>query len=321
MNEQKDRARFHRAIDRTLSGLPEDPFLASRIAAQTAQSGEGEKMRKCKYIMMTALIVVLSLCTVAVASEVLRGTVDWDGNMIAEDDPLSTPEPAPISTEELDLARRKALFKEKQQPQNGETVIIYNLDTREEEWSDVTFSTRDESEFRALLAASGMRLPDRAPEGYVFSSGYIAYACKPGGEYQLVDYADSGEGYLAVTYCLAEEDRLPVQYNMLYVKENPEEPQNSPYLSVWAMKQDFAENMGQGVWNAQTVQTVNIPGMEKALCVVDAHATHLTMYEKLPEMESYLSVHHNGLEAVYSVFYSVDGPVTESELIAMFDGK
>lgn len=62
MREELNREAFHNAIDETLSGLQENPFLAQRVMAQPI--GKDKKVVKKRFSMGFVLVVVLMLLAV-----------------------------------------------------------------------------------------------------------------------------------------------------------------------------------------------------------------------------------------------------------------
>ncbi len=322
MNESRDQERIQKAIGSTLSGLKGDPFLHTRVAALAARDEKGEKkMKNMKVALILALAAVLCLGTVAVASGVFSGSSDWDGNIVAEDvlTPMPTVPPAPTHmTVQQERDMQIAQFEARHEPGNGEMTATYDLETRRFRMNLVRCYAADEADFRALVAGTGLVLPEGVPEGYVFSQGAVYYGCTPGGEYRLVDYADSGMGFVLGTYTLDAEDMVAIEYVAVY--ERPDQPGSLP-LQVRAMMVESAEEIGIGIWGEQTVTPVSIPGMEKALCRSDASGATLVMYAQLSEMVPYATFNNQGLVGLTQLYISVSGPVTGEELVAMFGGK
>ena len=81
MTEQQEKARFRQAIDHTLSDIQGDAFLAQRVLARAEKGAKPVKYHIPKAVVF-ALIALLCMGTVAVATGALGGTVDWDGHII-----------------------------------------------------------------------------------------------------------------------------------------------------------------------------------------------------------------------------------------------
>lgn len=72
MSEQRERLQFQQSIDRTLSGLQDDPWLAEKVLSRAKQKGEYVVKRKLPLGVVFAIVLMLITIT-AVAVGVLSG--------------------------------------------------------------------------------------------------------------------------------------------------------------------------------------------------------------------------------------------------------
>lgn len=326
---EKDRARIHRAIDKTLSGLPEDPFLPQRIAARAAQSGKGVRMRNHKWMIVLAVVIVMSL-TAAVASEMFSGTVDWDGNVVKDETEIVFPQNtlAPKSGERK--AERRVLlseFQDAHQAKEGEQVAIYDLMEADVPliWDIPPRSVQNMEAFTEMMAdAECLPLPVNIPEGYQFYSAYVDYGCKNDGEYRLVETVDSEEGFRAERYVLDEENAVATGYSLSLLKKtdiyDPANPQTWNMIDVNVSLASGVESSDVYICNGITVSAVNVPGMTKALAIRNERRNVMEMYRQLEQPVSYY--HSNSFEATNSqIWVTIWSDATMEETIALFGGK
>lgn len=103
MREELNREAFHNAIDETLSGLQENPFLAQRVMAQPI--GKDKKVVKKRFSMGFVLVVVLMLLAVtALAVALLSGKQAVEEILV----PIATQSQEEVWThDELDMISRQ----------------------------------------------------------------------------------------------------------------------------------------------------------------------------------------------------------------------
>ncbi len=327
---EKDRARIHRAIDKTLSGLPEDPFLPQRIAARAAQSGKGVRMRNHKWMIVLAVVIVMSL-TAAVASEMFSGTVDWDGNL-TPDAPLPTAAPTmvPEGTEEEEIERGKQQvdFERANEPAAGQAAVWYDLTMRDTPngGSSLFRSAADMQQFESMMTeAEGFAIPVSIPEGYEFQRGLVYYGCKPEGEFQLVKTVDSDDGFRVEFYELDDKDAVIRGYDLQFLKKtdvyDPANPETWEMISIYAFLANDMEEAELYVRNSTSVSTVTVPGMEKAVYVQGMDYNTLDMYGLLPQPVTVRSYQFFDVVTEHQISINVRSDATMAETLAMFGGK
>ncbi len=326
---EKNRARIRRAIDKTLENLPEDPFLPQRIAARAAQSGEGAKMKNHKWILIVAVVVMMSL-TAAVASEMFSGTVDWDGNLTPDTTmPTVALTPVPEAAEgEIDRAKQQMMFESANRPGDGQMTVWYDLTSRDTPngWNSLHHSVADMQQFENLMAAAeGFVIPVSIPQGYTFESGLVYYGCKPEGEFRLVKTVDSDDGFRAEIYELDDENAVVIGYELSFLKTTEEyDPANAEtweMISVYAFLGNSFGESEMYVRDSTDVSAVTVPGMEKAVYIQSVDRGSLDMYGVLPQPVTSRSCPFEEAVTEQQIRITVWSDVPLAETLALFGGK
>ena len=162
MTDQKDRQRFHRAVDTTLSGLEGDPMLAQRIILQARPKEEAKMKRKISVGFAIVLALLLMSVTALAAGLGLNlfeyfGRMDENWANLAEKAVLATEAPATVAHEllgETQAAITNAYYDGKR------LMAAYMV----EDGQQVTMWAPD-SEAQALLAPEGTPEELRAVDG------------------------------------------------------------------------------------------------------------------------------------------------------------
>ncbi len=326
---EKNRVRFHQAIDKTLANLPDDPFLPQRIAQRAAQSGEGAKMRNYKWILILAVVAMMSL-TAAVASEVFSGTVDWDGNLTPAA-PLPTVAATMVPKTwggEVDRSKQQIVFENANRPADGQMAVLYDLTSRDTPngWNTLRRSVADMQQFENLMAAAeGFVIPVSIPEGYVFESGRVYYGCKPDGEFRLVKTVDSDDGFRAEIYELDDENAVVTGYQLSFLKTTEDyDPANAEtwnMISVYAFLGNGFEESDMYVRDVTGTHAVTMPGMEKAVYIQGVDRDTMDMYGVLPHPVTSRSCPFEHAVTEYQISLTVWSDASMAETLAMFGGK
>ena len=195
MNERINANEFRESLDRHLSDIKADPWLAQRIIA----SEKGEiKMKKKRYaglILAAALLLVLT--TAAYAAARLYRVVNWQGNVTRTVDPTQTPSSVSDQSAEMDRLRdslQSFLYK----ISDAETACAwYSNDDGTIKCSDSRnsrkcFSSMEEF-FRFVSGFQHLTVPASLPKEKVSSfSGNVFMECKAFGKYDLIQSGQSG---------------------------------------------------------------------------------------------------------------------------------
>ena len=88
MNEKISANEFRQSLDRHLSHMKADPWLAQRIIA--SERGETKVKKKLSVSMIVASLLLV-LTTVALAVTGLYRVINWQGDVTRTTDPSQTP--------------------------------------------------------------------------------------------------------------------------------------------------------------------------------------------------------------------------------------
>lgn len=286
MNEQQDKARIRQAIDSTLHGLNGDPFLAQRVFAN-AEKGETRMKYAIPKGLVIALIVVLCMGTVAVAAGVYGGTTNWNGDIIYDEQPeIAHPTMEPeMLEEEIERSMRLSDWMAEMES-DGELLAIYEMQEDGEFYPSTSNSLKRTAKgvegLKALLkGAEYLPLPQFIPDGYEFVEGKVRYICREGGQWRLANQMELEEGVNAQWYQLDAADAVVNGYEMLFRSSQ----EDYHYLSIYVNLSEQVDVSEQsfGFMEDQTVQIVDVPGMDNALAVTSDHACTLSMRRVLED--------------------------------------
>lgn len=323
MTEQEQKAKFKQAIDHTLSGLEGNPCLFQRVAASAEKGAKNMKYHIPKGVLI-ALIALLCMGTVAVATGALGGTVDWDGRIIGEDvynDPGPTATPAGMTDDHMamDLLAIDTIST----AADMEMVMVYapNMHGGYSSSSNgVTRKVGTLEELEALLEdAPELPLPEYIPDGYVFASADVAYSCREDGEYTFLGREELDYGMYAERYRLEDESALLMGYSLV-LRDSQEDYH---YISINAgMREAYQENMYEFGYTADdTVTAVSVPGWTKALAVNGPKSCYLALLRPMAQKCQYQEFWAAGTELreVGDVMIDIYAPLLDTDtLIRMF---
>ena len=255
---------FHDAVERQLSGLKPDPWLAQRILA----AAKGEKPMKKKATVSFALVLAIVLGVTAVASaatEVFNFiTINLKGEVVAtQPTPLSTP---PVAAEEQSADNDPQL-----------RIDAYLTSIAEEDYGEAHYQTEDGSsggyierrrtigsEVELLECLSDMEyltIPVHVPEGYVFDTALLWLGCDEAGEYHLAEHIE-GNGYEFSRYTVDEEHSVVIGFDITYRKED----QPTDIIHIQSILSEMADSNISIPENTQ-YQSVDVPNMDGAVYI------------------------------------------------------
>lgn len=290
MNEQQEKTRVKQAINNTLHDMTGDPFLFQRVMAN-AEKGETKMKYSIPKGLVIALIVVLCMGTVAVASGTLGGYVNWKGEFIPEEKPSVLP--GPTAAPEMSVDKSDFLLAQELVQSAGDLEIV--LVTQENMFGG-TSSTSNRLEmhpesyadFLALMeSAPEMPVPAYIPQGYELYECQVIFDCRKDGEYVLTSEETVEEDIVVKRYRVSKEDAFVSGYHLSFQRDgNPED-----YLGVHVSLQagNPLTTYHMGVNEDQTVTVMEIAGMENALAFTSDTYTSLTMRRALPNRMDYRS--------------------------------
>lgn len=301
-----DRERIRQAVDHTLSGLKDDPFLYTRVAAH-AQEGENNMKKKTKLSLslVPAMIAVLGVMAIAVAAGLSAGFVNWNGDFVPDEDrmvqPGPTPTPEAIGEAPAPLEEVLALSEA------GEYEIVHVLEDhglyRGGSHNGMYSSIADMDEFeQTMVAIDYLPVPRMIPEGYTFESGCFYYSCREGGAYQLLGQEEPIPGVTVSRYGLEESDRLISGYNLIFRQSD----EDYHYLSIY-VSLEYATDPDEhsfGLNEDQAAQVITVPGYDNALAVTGGRRCSIDLRRVLPE----------GIKFRYCDFMEINEVRTYSEV-------
>lgn len=329
MNDQEMKKAVKQAVDHRLSGLDENPFLAQRIIA-SEKGIQPMKKYKLSLALLMALILILSMLTVALAAEYLHRSVNWFGKSIHDEyntsvNPTPTPQPIVgaqdpetvfmITQQVFDTAADRELILV---VENGTDSMISGSSNSQM----VSIHSMDELE-AILNNADYIPLANYIPDGYEFVEGTVYYSCKPDGEYILDSKEEIAEGIVVQRYHVDEEDSFIKGYSVV-LRNSPEDYH---YLSIFvSLEPSFDLNeYSFGVNEDQDFQVVSVNGYDNALCITSDQTCRLSMRKGLKSPIDFLafaplSTHY--LDTYVEVHVDVSAPQLNVEtLIDMFAEK
>lgn len=267
MNEKQDKARFRQAIDHALSGLEGDPFLMQRVAAH-AEKGERKMNFRLTKGFAVALIVVLCMGTAAVAGGIYGGSVNWKGDVVYDEQPEVHAAPTTAPTDAaIDLNQRICDLSAELQA-DGAVLVIAHLDEAGKMETAVstklTKNVQDIEAIHAIAVEAGFPWPN-IPDGYEMVQGTVFYTCREGGEWQLTDTQDQGDGIIAQWYGLDVADAIVCGYDLLLCRNGVAEQ----YIDVYAKMQELSDPQEAfiGFREGEGFEVLDIPGMDNAIAV------------------------------------------------------
>lgn len=311
------------ALDRSLSGLQEDPLLARRIIA--SEKGEFKVKKLSRASIIIAAAVVLAMATALAAG--LGGRVNWLGEV--GPDPGLMPSAAPIPTAEPEAAAGAA----------GIDDIIYALPDNSGSRDLIVISVpgnevtstrkqmiRSMDDLNAILgtADADFPIPVNIPEGYVLKKGYAEFGCLPEGEYVLASRSVHPEGFTESRYTVDPAMDFVRAYDLTFIPVGGS-PDDSDYISVHvfmtppADPQEYSFGIGEG----QKARAVQAKGMDNALMIEGSRVRHLAMRKAMSSPRTDLCLIGADAKPTTETYveYEIDvsaTALTESELLGVF---
>lgn len=320
MNKKISADDFHDAIERQLSGLEPDPWLAQRIIASDKEEVKVKKISHATVIIVA--IIVLAMATALAAG--LGGRVNWLGEVqettVVSATPMPTAEPQTTTDpDEIDPAFYELLDYSK------DRELIMLSTAHKGTWSSRIQKISSIEDFNALLNASpDFPLPTKIPEGYVFNKGYVQYGCLPQGEYVLTSQTVHSEGFTESHYSVDPSMDFVVAYDLTF-KTNDEK--EHIYIHAFMTPSSDPHQYEFSIDEGQTAHVVQVEGMENALIIESANrdfvTSNLVMRKKMSVPQDDLQFTGMNMEPMTETYdeYQIDigaTQLTESELIEIF---
>lgn len=264
------------ALNRSLSGLHEDPWLAQRILA--SEKGEERMKKKQAKYLVPVLIALISITVVAfAATEVYKTiTINQKGEIIDEQEVLMQPQPTQTPT--LMTDEKFAYTREQEYLDNAPE------DQYAEVTSDGSGASRgpqktvfSESEFCALMAECDyLTQPDFVPEGYHFEMATVYLGCDEAADYQLEELKREENTYYA-RYSIPTGHETVTGYDVTYRNEAGQ------YIGIYDALSECAADDEQlfSFPEAYDYHSLDLHGMEYSISISGNDWNHITMMRKL----------------------------------------
>ena len=277
MNKKISVDDFHDAIERQLSGLEPDPWLAQRIIASDKEEVKVKKISHATVIIVA--IIVLAMATALAAG--LGGRVNWLGEVqettVVSATPMPTAEPQTTTDpDEIDPAFYELLDYSK------DRELIMLSTAHKGIFSSRIQQISNMNDFITLMdtAAPDFPLPAEIPEGYMLDKCSVEFGCLPQGEYTLTSQTVHPEGFTESHYAVDPSMDFVKGYSIILKTEDEKD-----YISilVYMNSSTNPKEYTFGITEDQSARVVQVAGMENAL-IIDSENTSLLAMRK--EMSS-----------------------------------
>ena len=320
MNKKITADDFHNAIERQLSDLKPDPWLAQRIIASDKEEAKVKKIPRA--IIIIAVLIVLAMATALAAG--LGGRVNWLGEVqettVASATPIPTAEPQTTTDpDEIDPAFYELLDYSK------DRELIMLSTEHKGTWSSRIQRISAIEDFNALMDTdSDFPLPAKIPEGYVLDKGYVQFGCLPQGEYVLTSQTVHPEGFTESHYSVDPSMDFVTGYDLTY---KTEDGKDHIYIHAFMTSSSDPHEYEFNIDEDQTAHVVQVEGMENALIIEsdnrDFVTSNLVMRKKMSAPQDNLQFTGMEMDPIIETYgeYQIDigaTQLTASELIELF---
>lgn len=310
------------ALNRSLSGLQEDPRLAQRIIA--SEKGEFKMKRVFRATMIFAAVIVLTMATALAAG--LGGRVNWLGETKTDSElePSATPMPIaePETTEtpvEIDPHFYDLLNDAKDREQ-----IILTAENGSASSARIQI-IRGLDEFDALVnSQADLPLPEKVPDGYVFEKGAVEFGCLPEGKYVLASETVHPEGFTESHYTVDPRMDFVRAYTLIFRDERDNWDDGGRHIQVNVQMAPYTDphDFTYRISEDETAQVVQVEGMDHAILITSAERGRLVMKKMMsaPQDDLLLLPDSKLTTETYGEYrIEVGGTqLTEEELIGIF---
>ena len=317
MNKKISVDDFHDAIDRQLSGLEPDPWLAQRIIASDKEEVKVKKISHATVIIVA--IIVLAMATALAAG--LGGRVNWLGEVqettVVSATPMPTAEPQTTTDpDEIDPAFYELLDYSK------DRELIMLSTAHKGIFSSRIQQISNMNDFITLMdtAAPDFPLPAEIPEGYVLDKCSVEFGCLPQGEYTLTSQTVHPEGFTESHYAVDPSMDFVKGYSIILKTEDEKD-----YISilVYMNSSTNPKEYTFGITEDQSARVVQVAGMENALIIDSENTSLLAMRKAMSSSQDDLQFTGPEMEPMIETYneyrIEVRTPLLpENELIGVF---
>ncbi len=324
MNKKISANEFRESLDRHVSYLKANPWLAQSIIA-SEMKGETKVKRKLTTSVIIALLMILTLGTVAYGVTSLWRTVSWQGeetNIGEMTIEVMPEENVPLynkmldymdSVEDNEIAR--AWFD------NGNETSPWN--SMQKPMKKHFNCAEDFLDY--MSGVSTLTSPLRFPEGkYESFEANVSMVCRDTGKYELIESGEKDSVHYS-RFRMDEADAVPCEY---YIRITMKD--GTCYIIQSCLLPE-AREAATGLDEGETAESITVRGMDDALLIhrQDETVYDVIMRRKLSEPIGWKQI--SGTEAPFEEetgFFTEEnvviwgpGDVDPAELVKLFDGE
>ncbi len=310
------------ALNRSLSGLQEDPRLAQRVIA--SEKGEFKVKKISRAAIIIAAAVLLAMATALAAG--LGGRVNWLGEVKPDTAPMSSATPMPTAEPKTAAgpAEIDNRFYELADYSDMRELIVISVSG-----SGATSSRKQMigsmDDFYALMetAKADFPIPVNIPEGYALEKGYAEFGCLPEGEYALASQTVHPEGFTESHYTVDPAMDFIRAYYLTFIPVGGPDDTDRIIVHVFMTPPSDPHEYAFGIGEDQTARAVRAKGMDNALVIEGDRVVHLVMRKTMssPQTDLFLIGADANLTTETYAEYEIDvsaTALTERELLGMF---
>ena len=298
MSEKIRPDEFRESMDRCLSGVKADPFLARRVIA--SKEGEPRMKRQLSVSLVFALVALLALGTVAYSATILFRSVNFDGEVVSTEPPREMTDffyGSGMSAEETmalvdqtandvpDDVYCQAWYSS---PKDGATYLSVHRRTKK--------CSSYEEFLECMKGVDNLHLPVLPPEEYTSFSAEIYMDCAYGNPLFLLEESENGPvQYVRYTY--DEDASVITGYTLHFGYEDQSKNVYIEALLNGVVTKSF------GLYNDSSAEPITVSGMDRALLVSSSgHTESIFMYRSLswPEQTRVHEPEKANSQCVYS---------------------
>ena len=301
MNEKIRPDEFRKSMDRCLSGVKADPFLAGRVLA--SKEGEPAMKRKLSVSLVFVLVVVLALGTVAYSATQLFKNVNLKGEVISTEPPYDMENS--FSGSGISAKEVQELVQKKAQEEPDDNVLISAWCTSPKDNATIS-STRyrkkhftDYGKFKEYMGGIDyMTLPTQFPEGYTSFTANVYMECSRDHTPELVDRGEDGPVQF-VRYTFDDSASVITRYEICLSYDDQEKDIMIASMLIGRASASYV------LRDNDSAEPVTVNGMDEALQITVPGRAYSTMIIMLRNLGRDQYIHVNTPPEVSTPDYGV----------------
>ena len=311
------------ALNRSLSGLQEDPRLAQRIIA--SEKGAFKVRKTSRAAILIAAAVVLAMTTALAAG--LGGRVNWLGEVRPDAELMPSATPVPIA--EPETAASAAVIDDRfygllDYSHDRDLIVISVSGNGAASPRKQMIGNLDDFNTLMKTAVADFPLPGCIPEGYALQKGYVEFGCLPEGAYVLASRTVHPEGFTESHYTVDPAMDFVRAYDLTF-RPAGDSADDADFMTVHVFMTPPADphEYAFGIGEDQTARAVQVKGMDSALMIEGDRVRHLAMRKTMafPQADLLLLGADAHLTTETYAEYEIDvsaTSLTESKLVGVF---